>query len=188
MFALVAGIIVLGCVAASFRRLALSLEPTALDPAVLTAALRKGLAPDTLMIALGDDASVDWERGLVKAARAPKEERTALVNEHLTEFDWRLGRWVRVPRICASIAASSGFMLATLAMRAGVLGAENVSPELREAAMNVAVRQAINVAALGMAGAAFCMAIQMRARRAARERALAADKLVEKLEGVGERA
>ncbi len=52
-----------------------------------------------------------------------------------------------VPRVCASISSSTGFLLAALAMRAGLAG-EDV--DLDEAMMT-----AINVVTIGIAGTAF---------------------------------
>ena len=38
--------------------------------------------------------------------------RVALVNEQLAELDYLAQRWERVPRVCASISTSFGFLLA----------------------------------------------------------------------------
>jgi hypothetical protein len=52
--------------------------------------------------------------------------------------------------------------------------------------VNAAVEGAINVAALGITGAAFCIAIQFRARKIAKDRFAATDKLVERLEALAQ--
>src|SRR4051812_14648415 len=103
-----------GCVAASVRRLVFGVGPTALHPAILLEALRGN--PDQardnyerLADALEKVPEADWERELMDALARPKEERAALVNEQLSELDYRVGRWSRVPRVCASIATSFGF-------------------------------------------------------------------------------
>jgi hypothetical protein len=128
---------------------------------------------------------MEWERSVLDAAASPAEQRVALLNEQLQELDWRIQRWARVPRVCASITTSSGFLLATVAMREGLVAAPGMPPELQDLAMRAAMTYAIDVAAIGLAGAAFCMAIQFRARKAAKDRAEAADKLVERLEALG---
>jgi hypothetical protein len=184
-FSLVAALITVGCVAASAWRLRFAVAPTALDAAILAASLRREVGKArfadfckaVLLV-----AEAEWERGLVLALNQSADVRALLVNEQLTELDYTLARWSRVPRVCASIATSSAFLLATMALRAGLVDAGDVPAELRDAAMKAAVMDAVNVAAIGLAGAAFCIAIQMRARRAAKERAEAADKLVERLE------
>jgi hypothetical protein len=125
-----------------------------------------------------------WEQSVLQAGGGPPAERVALFNEELQELDWRVQRWARVPRVCASIATSSGLLLATLALREGLLVSTEMPAELRELAIHQALIHAVDVAAIGLAGAAFCISVQIRARKAARDRAEAADKLVERLEAL----
>jgi hypothetical protein len=103
--------------------------------------------------------------------------RIGLINEELSELDHRMQRWVRVPRVCASICTSSGFLLAATVLRVSLSGESAPA-----GGVDAAVLQAINVAAVGLAGAAFCIAIQMRARTATASRAKAFDQLVRRLE------
>ncbi len=173
-----------GCGAASLRRLSFAVAPTAFDPKVMLGALRGDGARRKLARlerAAELEPTADWERDLFAAVRAEPESRAGLVNESLTELDHRMKRWARVPRVCASIASSAAFLLASMALRAG-LTAATAQDDVTSDAINAAVISAIDVAAIGLAGAAICIAAQMRATRAAKDRAEAADKLVERLE------
>jgi hypothetical protein len=187
--ALVAGV----CIGASFRRLVFATLPTTLDLGTLEAALRgnvgrerwSALARVITQSAKGREAAVpEWEHGVLDALGSPTEARTALVNEQLQDLDWRLQRWARVPRVCASISSSAGFLLGCLALREGLLVSADLPAEVREMAIHAALSQAIDVVAIGLAGTAFCLSIQLRAKKAARDRAIAADKLVERLEAL----
>ncbi len=191
MLPVIAVVIAGFCVAASFARLMFALTPTVLDLGALEAALR-GNAGRLRLPAL--KTAVDrvtqqhevplWEHEILHASETAPPGRIALMNEQLQELDWKVQRWVRVPRVCASIATSSGLLLATLALREGLLISEDVPAELRDVAMHQALTHAIDVAAIGLAGAAFCIAIQLRARKAVKDRSQAADKLVERLEAL----
>ena len=128
--------------------------------------------------------AAEWERALLDALRLAPDERAAFVNEQLTEMDYMTRRWQRVPRVCASVASSSGFLLASLALRNALADPSAFAEETRSAALGSALTAAVNVAAIGMAGAAFCIAAQMRATKAARARLDATDKLVERLESL----
>jgi hypothetical protein len=176
LFTFIAIVVAASCVAASWRRLALASSITATDPALLLAALRKdGAAWTAVARELSATGEAEWEHELLEALEAtPEDVRVALTNEQLGELDYRSQEWARVPRVCASIASSSGFLLASLAMRAG-LAAD--APDV-----NGAVASALNAATVGLAGAAFCIAAQSRARAVVRERMAAVDKLVERLE------
>ena len=126
----------------------------------------------------------DWERDLVEALSAAPDVRAALVNEQLTELDYRIQRWARVPRVCASIATSFGFMLATLVLRDGLADTGDVPIEVGELVLRGLVGDALTVGAMGIVGTAFCIGAQSEARRIARARIAGADKLVERLEGL----
>jgi hypothetical protein len=121
------------------------------------------------------EPGTDWERDLFEALDAPDPARIALVNEQLTELDYRAQGWGRVPRVCASISTSFGFLLA-FAMVARLASATDLD-------VGAAITGAINVVAVGVAGAAFCIAAQGRAGKIARERLAATDRLVSYLEG-----
>ncbi len=196
MLALIAALIAAGCIAASYRRLAFALDPAGLDLSLLSAALRgeEGRARARALASRltdasggegpppGDAQAESWLTALLRALRAPGEARAAEVNEQLRELDFLARRWARVPRVCASIASSSGLLLAALALRDGLDVAIELPQELRDAAIGAAVSSALSSAAIGVAAATFCIAVQMRARRAMRECMEAADKLVERLE------
>jgi hypothetical protein len=184
----IAAVIAAACVAASLRRLLLALAPTRLDLVSLHAALRGDAGRRRLgtLAAVLERAGSTWEQSLFEAAQrdSPAEERIVLYNEELAELDWRVQRWARVPRVCASIATSSGLLLATVALRDGLLVSVDLPAEVRDLAIHQALIHAVDVVAMGLAGAVFCIAIQVRARKAARDRAEAADKLVERLEAL----
>jgi hypothetical protein len=177
-------LIAVSSVVASAARLRFVLAPTPLDPAVVDRALstwkrgREGLL-GRLARVFSSVPEAEWETALVQALRSPRDVRTALVNEQLTELDHRLQRCVRVPRVCASICTSSGFLLAATVLRVSLGGSETPTDP---GGVDAAVFQAIDVAAVGLAGAAFCIAIQMRARRIAASKAEAFDRMVQRLE------
>src|ERR1700722_10623193 len=178
MAAVVAGVPgAAACVVASARRLFFALAPVSLDLQALMSALggdagrsrARGVAT-----AIAERTDAEWERAVFEAAGLAGEERVALLNEQLQELEWRVQRWARVPRVCASIATSFALLLGVMILRTGLLDAtdlpELAPPELRDAAIRVTVTYAIDVAALGLAGAAFCIAAQYRAAKAAKER------------------
>jgi hypothetical protein len=185
----VALIITALCVVASAIRLKFALAPTGMDPEALALALSRS-SPGELGLGRLEDAvarepRAGWERALFESLRVASPEREALVNEQLTELDYLVQKWVRVPRVCASICTSTGFLLAAAVLRASLAApAETMDGQ----AVDAAVIQAIDVAAIGLAGAAFCIAIQMRARKAAASTAVAFDRLVERLEKASGRA
>jgi hypothetical protein len=179
-------VIAILCVAASAVRLKFALVPTGMVPEALELALSRpggdGPGGGRLERAAGREPRASWERALFESLRAPSPQRAALVNEQLTELDFLVKKWVRVPRVCASICTSSGFLLAATVLRTSLATPSDV---MDGRAVDAAVLQAINLAAIGLAGAAFCVAIQMRARRAAASSALAFDRLVGRLERIG---
>lgn len=193
MLPLAAALLAVLCAGASLRRVWFAANPTALHPGELLVALQGGARTHTrppreemiarldAIVARSPDA--DWERDLLEALRLPQPEaRAAFVNEQLTELDFRIQRWARVPRVCASIAASGGLLLATLVLRKGLAGAEALPPELAELVLRGLVGEALTVVAMGVAGALACITALSQAKRIAAERAEAADRLVEGLE------
>ena len=166
------------CAYASLRRLWLAADATALDSGELASALRatseRRAAWPMIRREIEREPGADWESELIEAIAAPAVARTALVNEQLAELDYRAQRWGRVPRVCASISSTSGFLLASLAMRAG-LASEDMD-------ISAAVLAAINVVTIGLAGTAFCVAAHVRARAMTRARLAATDALVDRLE------
>lgn len=181
-----AGVISILCAAASLRRVAFAVAPTAFDPTMLLASLRGDAGKKRLpriRRSIELEPSADWERELLAALSADVGSRTGLVNEALSELDHRVKRWSRVPRVCASIATSSAFLLASVTLRAVLTSASDDDLGGSEF-VNHAVISAVDVAAIGIAGAAICIASQLRARRAEKEFAEAADKLVARLEAI----
>jgi hypothetical protein len=178
-----AAIIAFLCASASARRMWLASQATAWHPADVLAAIGKKPGRevvDRLREAAAADPPADWERSFLEALASSDERvRAALVNEQLTELDYRIQRWSRVPRVCASIATSAAFLLATLVLRKGLADTGDVS----ELVIQGLVGEALTTACMGLVGTAFCVAAHSHANRVARERMKGADALVETLEG-----
>lgn len=186
MIVVAALIVALTCVIASARRLWFAANPTAFHPEDVIVAL--GRSPNRVALArlrqvVERDPAADWERDLLDALSDTRSDaRAALVNEQLTELDFRTQRWARVPRVCASIATSVGIMLGTLVLRNGLAGAPELTGEVGELFVRDILNDAISVASLGIVGTAFCIAAHAHARRMTRARLQAADRMIEKLE------
>jgi hypothetical protein len=181
----VAVLVALACAAASARRVWFAANATALHPEDIHAALASAKGPEAITALrelVANEPDADWERELLDALTAPVAHRIALVNEQLTELDYRIQRWARVPRVCASIATSFGFMLATLVLRKGLADTGDVPIEVGEMVLKGLVADALMVGAMGLIGTAFCIGAQSEARRIAKGRSVGADKLVERLE------
>ena len=180
--------VVLGCIGASVRRLDFAINPTPLDAGLLVKELlgARGRARYAAVCrAIAETPEAEWERDVVEALGADVEVRTARINEQLAELDYRLQRWIRVPRTCASIASSTGFLLAAVALRIGLARVDTLTDEALNDALQASALDALGVAALGMWGTVACISIQRHARSAAKERLDAADKLIERLETLG---
>lgn len=176
---------VLGCIGASARRLYFAVHPTPLDAALLVKELQgaRGRARyAALCRAIAETPEADWERDLVDALGADEEVRVARINEQLAELDHRLHRWIRVPRVCASISSSSGFLLAAVALRLGLARVDALAEEAVTDTLQAAALDALGIVALGMWGTVACIALQRQARVVAKARLEAADKLVDRLE------
>lgn len=186
MIPLAAVVVALLCAAASARRVWFAANATALHPEDIVKALSSGSGPEAveaLRTLVAKEPAADWERDLLTALAAPPEQRIALVNEQLTELDYRVQRWSRVPRVCASIATSFGFMLATLVLRTGLSDTGGEIPAgVGELLFTGLIGDALTVGAMGIVGTAFCIGAQTEARRIAKRRSQAADRLVERLE------
>jgi len=187
----VAIVFTLTCALASARRLKYVLEITAIDAGGLASLLRprSKLAPGVLRrleAGLTEIPEADWERELVTALGQPPDVRPAFVGETLTELDFRARRWSKVPRVAASLASSFGFLLATVALRVGLSGLVGELDDERVLSVNGAVLDALDVAAVGLVGAAICIAIHYRARSALASRLKGIDQLVELLESAAE--
>jgi hypothetical protein len=154
--------------------------PTTLDLSLLMRAVgAAGQARAKLLDAMAGNAALDWECALLRAATEPdRDVRGAALGELVTELDGRLQEGARVPRVCASIATSTGFLCATAALLQGLSAAPAGEPVV--AAENLFV-SALGSLAAGVAGATFCAAVHLRARRVSRTRAAGGDALVHRL-------
>jgi len=175
MYALLSAIVALSCAMAAARRLGWAEAPTALDPVALLGALRQAPAGSTaLRDRLGMSPDLEWERDLLDAARAADDGvRDAAAEEQLLELRWRVVRWERVPRVCASIATSAGFLFATIVLLQGL-----ATPAEPEGARTL-LFAALTPFALGLAGTAFCVAVHLRVRRILPQRLADYGRLVE---------
>lgn len=185
MIALVSMLVAASCAAASARRVWLVAHATAFHPDVVADALERShdaSALEALSAVIAREPQADWERDLLDAMLAAPPLRTALVNEQLTELDYRIQRWARVPRVCASIATSFGFMLATLVFRNGLADPTDLATDAGELLFRGLVGDALTVVAMGVVGTAFCVGAQGEAKRLAKARTKGADRLVELLE------
>lgn len=182
---IVAALIALGCAAACTRRLYYATNPIAFHPTIWLARIKNGEG-DAAAMAVRKTPEAEWERELLDAVNETNPDfRAGRVHEQLTELDFMLSRWSRVPRVCASVASSAGFLCGSLVLRYGLVAASNSAEELRSEEINACVMAAVNVAALGVAGTVFSIASQARARTAAKAFQRAADALVEALERPG---
>ncbi len=115
-----AAIVALGCIAACTRRLYLATHPIAFHPSVWLDHVKRGES-ELVLRAIGKDPKAVWERELTGAVAEPNAEaRVGRVNEQLSELDFLLARWERVPRVCASIASSAGILFGSLVLRFGL--------------------------------------------------------------------
>jgi hypothetical protein len=182
MITIAAAIVALACSVASARRVYYATHATAWHPALLLEAIGKTPERRTVdrLRALADkDARADWERDFFAALSCEDERvRAALVNEQLSELDWRISKWASVPRICTRISTSFAFLLTALLFRKVLAETDDFS----EATLLALVGQALTVVLLGFAGTLFCLAANRAARTTAKARMEAADAVVERLE------
>jgi len=177
----IAGSIILGCVAASARRLSFAVAPTPFDAVLLRAEVdRSGRERIAETLAIQPEAV--WEREVFAASLLSGAEQAAAMNEALSEIDFLLSKWSRVPRVCASIASSTGFLGGAMALRSGLSEVDFVADAAINQTLHGAVSNALGVAAFGLAATVACVALDSEARKAAKSRRLAADLLVERLE------
>jgi len=188
MLAILSAIVAVACVLASARSLALAIAPTGLDPGVLADCLRRGGdAPcRSLRRSIAARSDFPWESELFSALEARNaSSRDALMNELVLEFDWRVRRGARVPRVCASIATSAAFFFACLALLQGLAGAATMGGDADATTATAAtMRSALDALAAGIAGTSFCVAIHLRMRGVVRERRAAAERLLGALSGL----
>lgn len=181
MLALVSLAISIGCAWLSCWRLVLVDRATALHPKALAESVRgRRRRAEPVVGALLTLDELSWEHQLAEGVSAEGEARLAGVNESLSELDFRLQRWSRVPRACASIASTAGFLLAALVVRRGLLLAEP-GDAMRRAAEQI-VAEGLGVVAMGLAGTAWCLIAHREAQRLVDERLVGVDRLVDRLE------
>lgn len=175
----------IGCSVASARRLARAVAPTPLDPGLLARALGdpNGVADELrgarLSGVLGSDPALGWEHAVLGAgSEANAQVRAATLSELLTELDGRAQDGARIPRACASIATSAGFLCATAALLQGLAASPESDPTT---AAQTILFSALAALLVGVAGATFCAAVHLRARRASKARVAAAEALVARL-------
>jgi hypothetical protein len=191
ILAVCSAIVGAACVIASGRRLAWAIAPMGLDPRLVHKALEGKGAPavvDALRRELARSDESDRkprfakDREFFAAFDEPQgQARDAGLNEQLMELEGRADRWSRVPRVCASIGTSAGFLLASIALVEG-LGLPDGEEGTGAAAIQGAMFSALGALSLGIAATSFCVAVHVRAARVSRERRQAIDELVERLE------
>jgi hypothetical protein len=193
MLVLLAALVSLACIAASGHRLRLAIAPTPYDLDLLLAALKHpGALPKLREGLSGTDC---WERDVLEAASAsPAAARAALLDEQVVEADWATERWMRAPRVAASVATSAGFLCASLVL-IQALGS-SVGSSAGSGEMNLGgpvdgdaaagpLALALDALAVGIAGTAFCVAVHLRAQSVTRQRRKAVDQLVDQLRAPG---
>jgi hypothetical protein len=131
--------------------------------------------------ALKADAKAGWERGLFAAfVEGDAAGRGARVNEQLTELDALAQRWARVPKVCARIATSSGFLFASIVLLQALAEPDGNTLD-RSRAMIFA---AIAAVAIGIVGLSFCATVDVRSRRALARRMHDVDRLIGRLDAL----
>jgi hypothetical protein len=174
--AVLAALVSVGCVLAALRRLWLAVAPDGLDADLIRRALQDAAALRHLGEGLGSLPGQSAEKDLVAAACDPDAaSRVALVDEQVRESDWLSQRWAPVPRVCASIATSAGFLCACVSV------IQTVTADPADAASAPSLLSAVGAVAVGVAGASFCVAVHVRLRPLLRARRAATDRLVERL-------
>ncbi len=175
MLLIFAGLVSLACIAGSTRRLVLAVSPTAFDAGLLLGALKSQADLGALRDGLA--AVAGWEHDLLEAASAANPAaRGPLVDEQVIEADWATERWIRAPRVGASVATSAGFLSACVILIRALGDSASGAP-----VAGVRLTPALDALALGIVGTAFCVAIHLRARAVTRERRAAVDRLVDRV-------
>jgi hypothetical protein len=176
MLAFFSALVALACALASARRLAWAVAPTSLDAQWLLDTLRAPSVDALALKRLGREIEArefPWESALFAAFAQDDAAWEAGVSEQLLELEWLAQRWSRVPRVCASVATSAGFLCASIALMQG-LAAETVDP-------SALLTSALDSLTIGIAGTSFCVAAHLRARHALRARLAAIGRLVDRL-------
>ncbi len=181
--AALSALVALACVIASAARLAWAVSPTSLDPVVLALALTDADAAETafkIRDAIEGSDDMAWERGVFGSLSDPTIEASeARLGEQLTEFDGAVRRWSRVPRVCASLSTSAGFLFASLAMTRALA---DTAPGASDT--TAVLVSALDALTLGIAGTSFCAAVHVRSCRVSRERIDGATRLISRLAAI----
>jgi hypothetical protein len=148
------------------------------DLTVLTAILlRDGMAAVFPVLQGARSGSFEAE---VYAALCVHTEHGAdveqLLGEPAAEVEFALARSARVPLMCARIASTTGFLSASLRMRAGL-----VDDYATDAATLEIIQSGVDMVAVGLATALCCVAVQRTAATLARETQRAVDLFVDAL-------
>jgi hypothetical protein len=172
--ACLSAVVAAACALASIRRLAWAVAPTMLEPATVLDAMSRDPSCSRSLCAGIAARDIPWDSALFAAFAAPSAAaRDAIISEQLLELDWRAQRWSRVPRVCASIATSVGFLCASVALMNG-LAVPGVDA-------GTVLGPALDALTAGIAGMSFCVAVHFRSRRVLRERLASVDRLIERL-------
>jgi hypothetical protein len=175
----------MACALASVRRLWLVTHATFLHPDDFVAWFHEDSSTERLhelRQALADVPRADWERDLLEALSADSEVRIALLNVQVSELDRRLKAWDTVPRVCARIATSMGFLFGTFALRNLLVDSSDLSLQAADANVQIAMLRAVTLVAMGLASTAFCVAAHVQARKLSAELMGAADRMVDHME------
>lgn len=140
------------CMIVAFRRLLGVLQFPAVDLRTLLAAMKDRKSDVVALLAEAEEGS--WERLCAEGHRLTGDAAHAILNEALLELQFGLSKGARVPRITASVASSMGFLLASLVLRRGLVSAEDAPVPVFDGLIIVA----LNVVAVGIAGAVTCAA------------------------------
>ena len=147
----------------TFRRLLNVLQFPTVDLRALLDAM-KDRKPQVVAL-LGEAEEGSWERLCADGHRLSGDAALATLNEALMELEHGLSKGGRVPRITASIASSMGFLLASLVLRRGLTSASDAPVPVFDGLIIVA----LNVVAVGIAGAVTCAAAGRIATRIAKD-------------------
>jgi hypothetical protein len=113
---------------------------------------------------------------LVAAAEPDEPTRSARINELLTELEVLSGRWDSVPRACARLSSSAGFLFATIVLLEALAPGQDEPRDL-----HASLWTAVGALVAGVVAAAVCAAVHVRATAARKGAAQAADRLVQDL-------
>ncbi|APS00300.1 hypothetical protein BCY86_06100 [Pajaroellobacter abortibovis] len=175
------------CVSASLYRLLIVTKPTLLDLSLLFKKLkswendkkRRQKMIQAMVLHLSS-SPFHWESDFLKLLLSKEENKHVLMDEQVASYYFLLHRWAHVPQICARLAMTIGFMLATLVMCRNLMAVPFISSFEGGEEMVMLDRflsEAITLSMLGLSGAFFCIAVHYRAKRILKERIEEANRL-----------